>query len=510
MNKSIYIPQYDETTVRGKVQKILNVEKTLKAPLKILEDFINGKKDNEEFEFFDLTEKVFKNMDKRDTIEIDDMLKDKNFKFTDDKTIKDKYKGDKIYLNVGDLKDILIELERRRYLDIKYDLDYVLDTLLVNELNKGTQVFFGRSAMAIDSITYYRIMYKINVERDLGIHERNLRLSYKDNISNYNIQYTRTIHVTEKGCVDKIYKDLFNEEEDLGLNIRDRKRNLKYHLEQISLSNFDITDEVKEVMGLSRKDKAIMEGSDIMTNPNMRLVMNLYEKFIKHGYIVNTYKDSSGFTYSSLLNEMLWEYMILLDIKDNRPLVGGLIRENDPVIYSLLPAFNSLIKVIYTKSKPASFDKKSVYVGAPDEEYKLILDHSAASIGIIKEISEDGNNIKLLPTTYIGKDTREYIGIQNIGIEDIYPKTIKIANPKDRKTSETFISDNSLKRIKFFVHGSQFDDLMHHISTGFNLILDKGTFFEEDVNAIPWLVGDRWEWIEEKGYYHRETIMKFR
>lgn len=510
MNKTVYVPCYDTVNAMGKEKKRLNVEKTLIAPLNLFIDFVNGKDDSEKYEFNYLKSNLFDKLDKRDSEEIKDMMKDRNFRFTDDKTILEKEKDGKLYFNIGDLKDILIELERRRYLDLKYDLDYVLDTLLVDELDKNVDVFFGRSALAIDSITYYRIIYKLNVERELGIHERNLKLSYKDNISDYNIQYTRTIDITDKNCIQKVCKDLFDEDNEIGLNVRDRKRNLKYHYEQISLSNFDISENIKELLKINKKDKAVMEGSDLMTNPNMNLVVNLYKSLLIHGYIVNTSKDSSGFTYSSLLNEMIWEYTLLSDIKQGRPIIGGLIKQDDPVIYSLLPAFNSMIKVIYTKTKPTSFDRKSIYVGGEKEEYKLILDHSSVSIGVVRDISEDMNNIKLAPTTYIGKDSREYIGIKNISIDTIYPKSIKYTDKNNKKTSETFISDNSMKKIKIFVHASQFDDLMHHISPGFNLILDKGGFFEEDVNPIPWLVGDRWEWIEEKGLYHRETIMKFR
>lgn len=495
MEQILYEPiiEVDEETETS----TLNLEKTLKQPLQILEELIKNSNETDVFDIKVFIERYISQLSQRDMKEIEDIISDPQFVFTDDKTVAEKTSFD-----LGDIKDLYYELKRRRYLDLKYNLEYIMDTLITPNIKKKFNVYLGESAIALDSVTIYKYINAYSGTKNL----QTLGITYKSTFDQNAIHYTKPFVIDNKNCVEDMVKDIFNENNKLGINIRDRKRDLKYHYSYISIDNMTISQEIKQKLregGIPIKEEALMEGSEYTSKCCKNIAVQLYNSLLSKGYRVTT--DSRYSIISSIIWEMIWEYTVLLKSESPRHALVKHFSENDLVVMSTKPALRVMSKVLfYPKRNINSYNTVSITIPKDVSSGSYLIDTYGTAMGRVLSVNQDGSEIIVAPNVMVSKSRCEIKPIK-LPVEEVYTEKVRQRfelEDNEFRTFTSFIHPNYLRQLKIMIPAYEIDELQHHISYDFNIRLDNEELLEK-FNPIPWKVMGKTDYISDKGLYHK-------
>lgn len=499
MARSAYYPVVRE--IDGK--STLDVELTLKQPLNSLLEYIDSLKDSDIINKSDIESNIFTKLEQRDKDELSDIYLDKNFRFTDDLKIldKDQYSKD-------DLKDIYYELVRRRYLDLKYDTDYIHNTLLGKFYENGSDIYFGTSVLAIDLVTFYRLYF--NFKKYNKGSESSLKMTYDEYLQDNNIYYKVPFIVDDPNSVETMMKILLNKDNKIGLNVRDRIRDLKYHKATIYIEKPTFSKKLIDSLKMKEDMAGLKEGSNFSRDYFNKLATELYKHVLSKGYLISFKYDMHG-VLGALLTETIWEILLIQMCENPDETINTKFNEGDMVLFSTYPALSTMTKVL-NKPDQTSYGYKDIFID-DSLEGKPILDYNAVTIGRIAKI----NNLKrelTINKSLIIQRRREFIQDIKESYNTYFSKEYRKAfveyleRSKDVTKKDNYsnlLPTSVTNKVKVLIPGYYINEFQHYPNKELNTFITQEEFINNFV-PVAWTVGNVDNSINPKSYYHRNSL----
>lgn len=499
MARSVYYPVVRESDGKS----VLDVELTFKQPLNPLLEYIDSLKDSEYKNRSEIEGNVFSKLEKRDKDELSDIYLDKYFMFTDNEKIDDKEK-----FNKDDLKDLYYELVRRRYLDLKYDTDYIQNTLLGKFYETGSDIYFGTSVLAIDLVTYYKLFF--NFQKYNKPFSSSLKMTYDDYMQGNNIYYKVPFIVDDPNSVEIMMKTLLNKDNKIGLNVRDRIRDLKYHKATIYIEKPTFSKKLIDSLKMREDMAGLKEGSNFSRDYFNKLATELYKYVLSKGYLASFKYDMHG-VLGALITETIWEILLIKMCANPDDTIKKYFKEGDMVLFSTYPALSTMTKVL-NKPDQTSYGYKDVF---KDDtlDGKPMLDYNAVTIGRVAKINSVKREI-IINKSLIIQQCREFIQDIKESYDTYFSTQYRkefveyIEKTKDITKKDDYsniLPESVTSKVKILIPGYYINELQHYPNRELNTFITQEEFINSFI-PVAWTVGDVDYSINPMGYYHRNSL----